>query len=154
MPVIVIGADTPLGGAIVEALRPTASELRAFVSDPRAINRFKERGIKVAIGDVSDGSHVGGAAMRAFCAVLVPDAATDRRERSFAATPAAVVAAWAEGLRDAGVHRVIWPEDDRIPEAPTILDDAAEKVEIVVTAGLTNEAIAAEIAQRESRPVT
>ena len=107
MPVIVIGADTPLGRATMDALLPRDGEVRAFVSSPDAAAQLRNRGVKVALGDISDGSHVGGAALNAFCAVMIEQAATDERERSFAATPAAVVAAWIEGLNDAGVARTI-----------------------------------------------
>ena len=66
MPVIVIGADTPTGHAVVDALLPRRGEVRAFVSDPTEAAALKERGVKVAVGDVSDGSHIGGAATQGF----------------------------------------------------------------------------------------
>lgn len=152
MPVIVVGADTPVGAAIVEALQPGAAELRAFVTDPGTIDGLKSRGVKVAVGDVSDGSHVGGAAMRAFCAVLVPEAAVDDRERSFAATPAAVLGAWLEGVADAGVHRVIWLDDPRLPGAVELLAGCAAEVAVVPTKGRTVAEIAADVAANEARP--
>jgi hypothetical protein len=151
MPVIVIGADTAIGRATIDALLPGAAELRAFVTDPAAIDLLKVRGVKVAVGDVSDGSHVGGAAMRAFCAVLVPEAATDSRERSFAGTPEAVVAAWAQGLRDAGVHRVIWIDDGRVSDWARILAGVGSELAVVEAASRTAEEIAAEIARLEAR---
>jgi putative NADH-flavin reductase len=130
MPVIVIGADTPLGEVIMDALLPRQGEVRAFVSSPDAAASLKRRGVKVALGDVSDGSHVGGAALNAFCAVLVEEAATDERERSFAADPDAVMAAWVEGLNDAGVKRVIVvgsPHGHRDSlRAPTAVVDPAD----------------------------
>jgi len=152
MPVIVIGADTPIGRAAVDALLAGAAELRAFVTDPAEIDRLKERGVKVAVGDISDGSHVGGAALNAFCAVLVPEAATDARERSFASTPSAVVAAWAEGLRDARVHRAIWIDDAAIPDAPAVLAAAVSELAIV-PAGRSPDEIAADIARIESQRI-
>ncbi len=108
MPVIVVGADTPTGEAIVGALLRRQGEVRAFVSDPAAGVRLREAGAKVALGDVSDASHVAGASLNCFTAVLVTRAATDRRERAFAAAPEAVYAGWAEALADAGVRRAIW----------------------------------------------
>jgi putative NADH-flavin reductase len=108
MPVIVVGADTPLGEIIMDALLPRQGEVRAFVSSPAAAASLKQRGVKVALGDVSDGSHVGGAALNAFCAVLVETAAVDDRERSFATDAAGVLAAWVEGLNDAKVVRTIF----------------------------------------------
>lgn len=106
MPVIVIGADTPVGAAVVAALRPASGEIRVFVTDPEAGQRYRNAS-KVAVGDLSDGTHVGGAALGAFCAICVFAAASDDRERHFAATPDAVVKQWADGLRDADIGRVI-----------------------------------------------
>ena len=107
MPVIVIGADTPEGEAILPALEPASGEVRLFVSDAARGLELRRFG-KVAVGDVSDGSHVGGAALGAFCAVAIARAARDQRERSFAATPTAVFSQWADGLKDAGIRRVIF----------------------------------------------
>ena len=128
MPVIVIGADTPVGEAIVTAVLPSAAEMRAFVSDERSAESLKGRGVKVALGDVSDFSHVEAAALNCFCAVLVTDAAVDPRVRSFAGDPSAVVEGWAGAVRGAGIHRAIWvsPEDSRlalpapVPEVATV----------------------------------
>lgn len=124
MPVIVVGADTPTGEAIVGALLRRQGEVRAFVSDPSAGVRLKEAGAKVALGDVSDASHVAGASLNCFTAVLVTRAAGDGRERAFAATPEAVYAGWAEALADAGVRRAIWVRErhaapDELPSTPT-----------------------------------
>ena len=106
MPVIIVGADTPAGEAIVTALLPRDGEVRVFVSDEHDARHFRDLGTKVAVGDVSDGSHIGGASLNAHSAVLVAQAAVDGRARSFADTPAAVVAAWTEGMVDARVQRV------------------------------------------------
>lgn len=111
VPVIVIGADTPLGERVMAALAGRGGEVRAFVTDPDAAERMRAMGAKVAVGDVSDGSHIAGAALNCFSAVLEPEAARDGRERSFASTPEAVVAAWAAAIADAGVHRAIWLGD-------------------------------------------
>ncbi len=118
MPVLVVGADTEMGKAAVEALLSRAGEVRAFVTDPGVALELKKRGVKVATGDVSDASHVGGAATSVFSAVLVSAAATDDRERSFATSPLAVARAWAEGLADARVRRIIWV-------GPSLLADEA-----------------------------
>lgn len=106
MPTIVIGADTPVGWATVEALRSRSTELRAFVSDPDAAPGLRAGGVIVAVGDVSDSSHVAGAALGAFCAVLVTEAATDGRETHFA-TPDGVTDAWLRAVAQAGVTRVL-----------------------------------------------
>jgi len=148
MPVIVIGADTPVGAAIVEVLATEDREVRAFVSDPAAAGELRRRGIKTALGDVSDGSHVGGAALNCFDAVLVGQAATDGRERSFAADPAGVAAAWAEGLADAGVRRAIWVVAD-----PEIVPPVPHAVEVaVVDATVAVEAVAAEVRRLDDAP--
>jgi hypothetical protein len=118
MPVIVIGADTPLGASVLAALGDRDGEVRAFVTDVAVAERLRARGIKTAVGDVSDGSHVGGAALGCFCAVVIPEAALDDRERSFSDSPTATLQGWADALADAGVHRMLWFEDPRVP-APT-----------------------------------
>ncbi|HSF87519.1 MAG TPA: hypothetical protein VLG28_17910 [Acidimicrobiia bacterium] len=150
MPVIVVGADTEVGRAAVDALLPDAAEVRAFVTDPNAIDPLKALGVKVAVGDVSDGSHVGGAALNAFCAVLVQEAATDERERSFANTVKEVIAAWAEGLRDSDVHRTIWVGDVAVGQAGEVLAAATPEFASVPTADRSPDEIAADIARLES----
>jgi putative NADH-flavin reductase len=147
MPVIVVGADCPLGVEIVAALLPNAAEVRAFVTDASAAPSLKERGVKVAVGDVSDGSHVGGAALNTFCAVLLPGAAVDERERSFAANPAEVIAAWADGLRDAGTRRIIWVDDGSTDPGP--LRAVAAEFVSVAGAGRSTAETVAEIVELE-----
>lgn len=115
MPVIVIGADTPEGRAVVEQLMVRAIEVRAFVSDPDAVGPLRALGAKVATGDVSDGSHVEAAAMRCFCAVVLAGAAADDRARAFATTPGAVADTWLDALRGAGITRLLWVDDPRVP---------------------------------------
>ena len=116
MPLIVVGADTPSGEAIVERLDATAREIRVFVSDETTGLRLRERGFKVATGDVSDESHVEAAALRCFSAVLITEAATDARERSFASTAGDVLEGWARAMRGSEVTRVIWVGDGEHPE--------------------------------------
>lgn len=142
MPVIVIGADTPIGASVIDALLPREGEVRAFVSDVATGLALKERAAKVAIGDVSDGSHVGGAALNTFCAIVVTEAAVDDRERSFAGDPAAVVAAWAEGLADASVTRLIVVDHPDVPISA--LEGVAEQY-AVVDGRLDGDAVAARI---------
>jgi nucleoside-diphosphate-sugar epimerase len=111
VPVIVVGADTPTGRAIVGALIEPDREVRAFVTDLGAAEELRQLGVKVATGDVSDASHIAGACTRCFSAVLVTEAATDERERSFARTTEAVLDGWAEAVAEAHVTRVIWVGD-------------------------------------------
>ncbi len=151
MPVIVVGADTPLGGASIDALLPGVAELRAFITDPDLIGPLRARGVKVAIGDISDGSHVGGAALNAFCAVLIAEAAHDDRERSFAPTPRAVVEAWAEGLRDAGVTRAIWVDDGTIEGAEETLRPTVREFVVVDATTLHPGEAGAAVAGLEAR---
>ena len=91
MPVIVVGADTPKGRAVIEGLVEPGREVRAFVSDPDAGAELRELGVKVALGDVSDDSHVQGACTNCFTAVLMTEAAFDGRERSFATSESQVL---------------------------------------------------------------
>lgn len=117
MPAIIVGADTPTGAAIVDRLVTKGGEVRAFVSDPSVIDELKAKKVKVAVGDVSDASHVGGAALECFTAVFIETAAVDERERSFAPDPPSVVAAWAEAAIDGGVRRVLWVGESPMSEA-------------------------------------
>ena len=145
MPVIVIGADTPTGVAVVDAVVPNAAETRIFISDASRIDEFKEKDAKVAIGDVSDASHVEAAAMRCFCAVFVIEAASDDRERSFASDPETVVSGWAEAVRGAGIRRVIWVGTSTdLAAVPATGGEVAH-----VTVGTDLSAVAAEVARLE-----
>jgi nucleoside-diphosphate-sugar epimerase len=121
MPVIVVGADTPTGAQIVDALLEPGREVRVFVSDAAEGARLRERGAKVALGDVSDDSHIGAAAAQCFSAILLSEAARDSRERSFATDEPQVLKAWASGI--AGVRRVIWVHDGEPP--PTTAPEVA-----------------------------
>jgi hypothetical protein len=147
MPVLVVGADTPLGAAITRALDVRHGERRAFVSDPGVAESLKQRSWKVAVGDVSDGSHVGGAALGAFSLVLVPEAAFDGRERAFAQSPAATVQAWAEAASDAGVTRVIWLQDPRVEGAEHGFSTRVTEVAVVATEGRDPTEIAHDVAR-------
>lgn len=146
MPVIVIGADTPLGEVIIEGLMPRESEVRAFVSDVDKGLELRRRGAKVAIGDLSDGSHVGGAATRAFCAIFVASSASDDRERSFADTPLEVYRQWRDGLADSGIKRILWVDEN--PPPPFIADSAPETVHVDVSAK-TPQQVSEEVARLE-----
>jgi nucleoside-diphosphate-sugar epimerase len=115
MPVIVVGADTSNGRALVEGLVAPGREVRAFVSDPEAAASLKGLGVKVAFGDVSDESHVQGSLTNCFTAVLVTEAARDDRERSFAASEEQVIRGWASAAVAAGVARVIWVHEGDVP---------------------------------------
>jgi uncharacterized protein YbjT (DUF2867 family) len=115
MPVIVVGADTETGRAVVGGLIEPGREVRAFVSDSDAATALRRAGVKVALGDVSDDSHIQGAAMNCFTAVLVTEAARDDRERSFATSEKQVLEGWAQATSASGVTRVIWVHDGEVP---------------------------------------
>jgi nucleoside-diphosphate-sugar epimerase len=127
MPVIVVGADSPLGAAIAHTLRGRSGERRAFVSDPTVAERLRADGIKVAVGDVSDASHVEWASLGCFTAVLVCQAASDGREIAFADGPGAVIDGWLRAIREAEVARVIvvGPDQGAHPEVEWAVVDPA-----------------------------
>ena len=128
MPLIVVGADTPAGEAILGRLDPYEREIRVFVTDESKALDLRQRGFKVATGDVSDESHVEAASTRCFSAVLIADAAGDDRERSFAGTPVDVLRGWAQAVSNSGVRRVIWVSTDTPPhtrvEESAVIDPA------------------------------
>jgi hypothetical protein len=94
-------------------------EVRAFVTDPEVAGRIRGSGAKVALGDLSDSSHVEAACMHCFTAVLVTEAARDQRERAFAEEADQVLQGWAGAVAAAGVTRVIWVGDDEgLPATP------------------------------------
>jgi hypothetical protein len=123
MPVIVVGADTHDGRAIIDRFG-TDRDVRAFVTDERQAEAMRGRGFKVALGDVSDDGHIEAASTGCFTAVLVTAAATDDRERSFASTPEAVLEGWARAVVASRVTRVIWVgeavPDTGAPEVATV----------------------------------
>jgi putative NADH-flavin reductase len=123
VPVIVIGADTEIGEAIARRLYNPPREVRVFVSDPDRGLEMKRAGFKVAVGDVSDESHVEAASTRCFSAVLVTEASSDDRERSFATTPDQVLQGWARAVVTSEVTRVIWVTGASHPE--TSVDEVA-----------------------------
>lgn len=149
MPVIVIGADTPVGDAVVSAVKPKSGEIRVFISDPDEAARYRTIA-KVAIGDLSDGSHVGGAAIGAFCAIAIAGAAHDARERYFADTPGAVFDQWADGLADAGVGRIIFVGTKPDAADVTTLRSAAAEFVFVDTTDKSPKTIATEVARVEA----
>ena len=137
MPVIVVGADTDVGRAVVDGLIEPGREVRVFVTDLDAATELRRAGVKVALGDVSDDSHVQGASMNCFTAVLVAEAARDSRERSFATSEEQVLRAWANAVAASGVTRVIWVHDGETPpvqveEVATVSPDHPRLVDEVV----------------------
>lgn len=143
MPVIVVGADTPLGELVADTLSGRGGEVRTFVTDPEAAGRLRSRRIKVAMGDVSDGSHVEAAALGCFTAILVGEAAVDRRQRSFSSDPAETTAGWLKAAAGAGVQRLIWLGDsaffDRVEARAAVPEVIAVAVEGRKPADLATE---------------
>ena len=115
MPVIVVGGDTPQGRAILEEMVEPDREVRAFVSNATVGGELKRLGVKVAVGDVSDESHIEGASAQCFTAVLISEAARDDRERSFAGSELEVMEGWSAAVAASGVNRVIWVHDGEPP---------------------------------------
>ena len=123
---IVIGADTPVGDAIVQVVSQSAAEVRAFISFDRWRDDLKMLKVRVALGDVSDFSHVEAACSNCFCAVLVVEAAVDGRERAFADDRWDVLEGWAEAIRNAGVRRAIWVGgEDTLSRLPSSAPEVA-----------------------------
>jgi hypothetical protein len=116
---MVIGADTENGRALIDGLVAPGREVRAFVSTPSDVAGLRAKGVKVALGDVSDESHVQGSLTNCFTAVLVTEAATDGRERSFATSEEQVLRGWAAAAAASGVSRVIWIHDGDAPAVGT-----------------------------------
>lgn len=143
MPVIVVGADTPLGASIVSGLVAPGREVRAFVSDESAASELRSLGVKVALGDISDESHIEGAATRCFSAVLVVDAATDSRVRAFAKTTRDVLNAWAAAVTK--VTRVIWVTDGEVPDVKATQVGVVDPADPDVVAKVVSMDDAAEI---------
>jgi uncharacterized protein YbjT (DUF2867 family) len=138
VPILVVGADHPLGNTIVKRLLSPGREVRAFVSDAGVGAELKTLGAKVAIGDLSDESHVAAAATRCFAVAFIASALTDGRELAFL-TPAHTVSAWARAAAESRVTRVIWvgsdPPPTSVPELAivdtTTLDDDGIVEEVV-----------------------
>lgn len=107
MPLLVVGADHPLGAAIVSRTVHPEREVRAYVSDPESAANLKAQGAKVAVGDLSDEGHIAAAATRCFSIAFVIAALDDGRELAFADRDASL-AAWARAAEQSGVTRVIW----------------------------------------------
>ena len=147
MPVIVVGADTPLGGAIVGALAERGGEIRAFVGDGESAKTLRALGVKVAVGDMSDGSHLTAASHQAFTAVCVEAALHDGRPFAFAADADGVVDTWRTAIRDAGVRRAIWVGT----RSPAPLLGCAPDVAAVQTQGRPEPDIAREVADLNDR---
>lgn len=145
MPVLVVGADTPTGTAIIAALAGRDGELRCFVSDEAIATELKSRSTKVALGDVSDGSHVGAAGINCFSMVFVTEAAHDERIRSFASSPEEVFEQWQEAIEMAGVQRVIWVEDE--PSEGSGARVLATELAVVVGTNRTTSVIAARVVE-------
>ncbi len=140
MPVLVVGADTPVGASVVDALTNREGELRCFVTDVEVAADLRSRPAKVALGDVSDGSHVGAAGLNCFSIVFICAAATDTHERAFCSTPAQVFEQWQEAITMAGARRIIWVEDADTTGSGSRI--SANEIAVITGAGLSNRDIA------------
>lgn len=111
MPVLVIGADHPLGETIAAHLVAPEREVRAFVSSVEVVPRLRQMGVKVAVGDLSDEGHIEAACANCFTAVMVEPALSDGRELAFA-TAERAAQGWAAAASEARITRVIWVGDN------------------------------------------
>lgn len=59
MPVVVTGADQPLGRAVAFELAASGAEVRATVRDPGAVGALRAAGLRVSVGDLSDPLRLG-----------------------------------------------------------------------------------------------
>jgi putative NADH-flavin reductase len=139
MPVLVVGADHPLGETIARRLAQPDREVRAFVSSTKIGAQLRTIGIKVAVGDLSDEGHIAAAASRCFAVVLVEAALTDGRDLAFATTSSARLG-WARAVGAAGVARALWVGED-----PPFIEVA--EVGTVVTGARAHPDIADEVAR-------
>jgi uncharacterized protein YbjT (DUF2867 family) len=139
MPVIVIGADTPLGATVIDALTAPGREVRAFVTDGAAADRLRASGIRVAVGDFADGSHISAAALGCFSAVLLAPAADSSPPEDD------VLAVWARSVTAAEIDRAIWVGCRPAGAAP---ETAAVSIE-----GRSLQEIAGEVADLDERAV-
>lgn len=130
------------GLAIIDAVSAPQREVRGFVSDLETAKKLRLSGVKTAVGDVSDQSHVAAASLGCFTAVLVAEAAEDERERGFADSAETVLAGWAEAVTEAGVYRAIWVIDGQPPQA---------HVPEVVSVGSSIERMAQRVAELDAR---
>lgn len=130
---MVVGADHPLGEAIARKLAAPDREVRAFISSVNSHGPLRSLGIKVAIGDLSDESHVEAAATSCFTVVFVEPALGDGRDLAFAA-PEGAALGWAKAATGAKVKRVIWvgagPPPVKGPEMAAVAIDNRTPEEI------------------------
>lgn len=137
MPILIVGADHPIGFRIVEALVHPEREVRAFVSDPGIGAKIKSLGAKVAIGDLSDEGHLAAAATNCFSIAFIEPALADGRELAFL-TAEEVPDSWARAAAEAKVTRVIWV-GEKIPRVGV--------KEVVRVDASDQSAVAAEVAR-------
>jgi nucleoside-diphosphate-sugar epimerase len=136
MPVLVIGADHPVGLEIVRQLAAPDREVRAFITSPDIGPDLRRLGVKVAVGDLSDESHITAAASRCFSLIMIEAALTDGRELAFADSEKTKLA-WSRAAAQAGVTRAIWVGD----RPPTI---ATTESVVVGVGGKAAQEVAAE----------
>jgi nucleoside-diphosphate-sugar epimerase len=153
VPVLIVGADHPVGLMIATRLAAPNREVRAFISSPDLGPRLRELAIKVAVGDLSDQSHVAAAATRCFSIVMIEAALSDGRELAFADAESTRLA-WSRAATEAAVTRAIWvgdyppplatPESAVVPSADRaeeeVVAEAVSLDEIAVLPGRSDPA--------------
>lgn len=107
MPVMVTGAHVGLGASVIEHLRPTGGEFRAFVDATVATEddaaRLRAAGCKVAVGEFDDEGHLEAALEQVHTVVHCRTGPLHEPDDQVE-----VAATLSSALLGAGVRRLIW----------------------------------------------
>ncbi len=110
MPVVVTGADGPIGRALIPMLIERGSEVRAHVPERRVAEALRRPGVKVAVGEPTDAELLTTVMSDAHTVCHLPAPAVSDSSGEEAVLDAARSAL--EAAREAGVSRVLfvsWP---------------------------------------------
>lgn len=113
MPVVVTGADRPLGGALVLALLERGvPDLRAVVRDRAYAPALRAAGVRVSVGDLSDPLRLG-AVLEGAHTVVHLDIGPDGRGK-----PLDTWEWLLDAAEDTGLHRIVTvvEEDHQMPD--------------------------------------
>lgn len=99
MPVVVTGADTPLGALVIDRLVGAGLDLRATVETRAAVAPLVDRGVKTAVSDLVDTERFGAVIENAHTVIHLRGGSADAILRGIPDVLAA--------LPDSGVERVV-----------------------------------------------